>query len=56
MVLGARDIRKARYTSGRSHAIPLHNTFLSAAQGLAGIDAALQAASHGFKAVAALKP
>lgn len=34
---------------------PQHNMFLSAAHGPADIDAALEAASHGFKAVATLK-
>lgn len=34
---------------------PQHNMFLSAAHGPADIDAALEAASHGFVAVAALK-
>lgn len=34
---------------------PQHNMFLSAAHGPADIDAALEAASHGFAAVAALK-
>jgi len=33
---------------------PQHNMFLSAAHGPADIDAALEAASHGFKAVAGL--
>jgi glutamate-1-semialdehyde 2,1-aminomutase len=33
---------------------PQHNMFLSAAHGPADIDAALEAASHGFKAAAAL--
>ena len=35
---------------------PQHNMFLSAAHGPGDIDAALQAAAHGFAAVAALKP
>jgi glutamate-1-semialdehyde 2,1-aminomutase len=34
---------------------PQHNMFLSAAHGSADIDAALEAASYGFAAVAALK-
>jgi glutamate-1-semialdehyde 2,1-aminomutase len=35
---------------------PQHNMFLSAAHGPDDIDAALQAAAHGFAVVAALRP
>ena len=35
---------------------PQHNMFLSAAHGPTDIDAALEAVSHGFVAVAALRP
>lgn len=55
------DVRKGRAfcSAALRHGAffhPQHNMFLSAAHGPDDIDAALQAAAHGFAAVAALRP